>query len=175
MKINVLFDEITLKNRIHELGTQISDDYRNKKLLLICILKGGVVFMTDLMREITIPLETEFLRASSYKGQCSGKLEIQENSINKLDISDYHVIIVEDILDTGNTLFNISALLRAENPKSLKLCVLLDKPSRRESPISADYSGFEIPDRFVVGFGLDYDEKYRNLPYIGEMLPEENT
>lgn len=167
---DILIDEERLQARIKELGQQISTDYAGQKLLLLCILKGGVLFLTDLMRTLSIPHEIDFLAVSSY-----GK-EIRESTgvvriLKDLDepIEGIHVLIVEDIIDTGHTLTYITNILRARRPASLKICTLLDKTERRQVEIPVDYVGFPIPDKFVFGYGLDLDEKFRNLPYIAVM------
>lgn len=164
---DILIDEVQLQARIKELGQQISADYADQKLLLLCILKGGVLFLTDLMRSLSIPHEIDFLAVSSY-----GK-EVRESTgvvriLKDLDepIENLHVLIVEDIIDTGHTLTYITNILRARRPASLKICALLDKTERRQVEIPVDYVGFAIPDKFVFGYGLDLDEKLRNLPYI---------
>ena len=166
---NVLISEEEIKAKVHELGTKISKDYEGKKLLLVSILKGAFVFMADLMREITIPCEIDFMAVSSYKTSTisSGTVEIIKDL--KADISQYDVIIVEDILDTGRSLNVIKSMLMDRNPKSLKIYTLLDKPSRRVVDLKADYVCFTIPDEFVVGYGLDNAEKYRNLKYVGTL------
>ncbi len=163
-----LIDEEKLQIRIKELGAKISADYEGKNLLLLCILKGGILFLTDLMRHITIPHEIDFLAVSSY-----GK-EIRESTgvvriLKDLDepIDGRHVLIVEDIIDTGHTLDYIIRNLIAREPASLRICTLLDKAERREVNIPIDYTGFVIPNKFVFGYGLDLDEKFRNLPCIG--------
>lgn len=163
-----LIEEESLQARIKELGAQISADYRGKDLLLLCILKGGVLFLTDLMRHLTIPHEIDFLAVSSY-----GK-EVRESTgvvriLKDLDdpIDGRHVLIVEDIVDTGHTLDYITRNLGSRQPASLKICTLLDKVERRQVDIPVDYVGFAIPDKFVFGYGLDLDEKFRNLPFIG--------
>jgi hypoxanthine phosphoribosyltransferase len=157
-----------LQNRIKELGEQISIDYEGQDLLLLCILKGGVLFLTDLMRQISTPHEIDFMAVSSY-----GK-EIRDSTgivriLKDLDqpIEGRHVLIVEDIIDSGHTLDYITRNLIARQPASLKICTLLDKAERREVDIPIDYTGFVIPDKFVFGYGLDLDEKFRNLPFIG--------
>ena len=164
----VYYSEETLKNIVNRLGSQISEDYKDKNLLLVSVLKGSVVFMADLMRAITVPCAIDFMCVSSYanKTESSGVVKI----IKDLDINleGWDVLIVEDILDSGKTLSYIKKILLSRNPKSIRICTLLDKPERRVvDDIFADYSGAEVPDEFVVGYGLDYDEKYRNLPYIG--------
>ncbi len=167
---DTLITEETLQTRIKELGAELSKDYAEKDLLLLCILKGGILFLTDLMRQLTVPHEIDFLAVSSY-----GR-EIRESSgvvriVKDLDdpIEGRHVLIVEDIIDSGHTLDYITRNLITRNPASLKICTLLDKKERREVDIKVDYVGFEIQDRFVFGYGLDLDEKYRNLPFIAAM------
>jgi hypoxanthine phosphoribosyltransferase len=167
-----LIDEQTLQTRIKELGAQISADYHNQDLLLLCILKGSVMFLTDLMREITIPHEIDFLAVSSYGRQVresTGVVRI----VKDLDepINGRHVLIVEDIIDTGHTLDYIVRNLSTRGPASLKICTLLDKTERRQVDIPVDYTGFAIPDKFVFGYGLDLDEKFRELPFIGVVNP----
>jgi hypoxanthine phosphoribosyltransferase len=167
-----LIDEQKLQTRIEELGTQISKDYQNKDLLLLCILKGGVVFLTDLMRRITIPHEIDFMAVSSYgRGvrEATGVVRIEKDLDAPID--GRHVLIVEDIIDSGHTLDYITRNLVTRNPASLKICTLLDKVERREVEIPVDYVGFAIPDKFVFGYGLDVDEKYRELPFIGVVKP----
>lgn len=164
----VLLDEATLQQRIKELGQQISIDYADKDLLLLCILKGGVLFLTDLMRQITIPHEIDFLAISSYgRGARASKGVVR--ILKDLDepVENRNILIVEDIIDSGYTLNYINQLLTTRGPASIKICTLLDKPERREVEIPVDYVGFVIPDRYVFGYGLDLDEKFRNLPFIG--------
>ncbi|MBX3063047.1 MAG: hypoxanthine phosphoribosyltransferase [Anaerolineae bacterium] len=165
----ILIDEDQLRARVAALGAQISADYTGTRdLLLVCVLKGGVMFLTDLMKHITIPHAIEFMAVSSYG------VSVRESSgVAKIDldvrqpITDCHVIIVEDIIDSGTTLSYIRRLLETRAPASLKICTLLNKPSRRVTPVKVDYVGFEIADKFVFGYGLDLDEMYRNLPFIG--------
>ncbi len=165
----ILIDEATLQHRIAELGQQISQDYAGKPdLLLVCVLKGGVLFLTDLMRHITIPHHVDFMAVSSYGSearQSSGAVRIEMDL--HTDISNRNLLIVEDIIDSGHTLNYILRSLEARQPSSVKICTLLSKPERREVPIAVDYIGFEIPNKFVFGYGLDLDEYYRNLPFIG--------
>jgi len=163
----VLITSAQLDERIRQLGNQITQDYQGKKLLLISILKGSVVFLSDLMRKIKLPLEIDFMCISSYQNsmQSSGEVKILKDLSR--NIENYHVLIVEDILDTGITLSYLVPKLLDRRPESLKICTLLDKPSRRRVPVQADYVGFRIDDRFIVGYGLDYAENYRNLDYIG--------
>jgi hypoxanthine phosphoribosyltransferase len=154
-----------------ELGKKISEDYKGKNLLLVSVLKGSVVFMADLMRSITIPVNIDFMCVSSYGAgvKTSGVVKI----IKDLDIvlAGHDILIVEDILDSGMTLNYLREILKKRNPQSIRIATLLDKPERRQVPIKPDYSCFNVPDEFVVGYGLDYDEKYRNLPYIGVLKP----
>ena len=162
-----LINEKTLKRRIKELGKQISRDYANEDLLLICILRGGIVFMVDLMRHITVPHAVDCMALTSYgvgaresSGNIRMSLDLQTNIENK------NVLLVEDIVDSGHTLTHVLEMLRTRHPKSLKVCALLDKEERREIPVPIDYRGFSIPNKFVFGYGLDLDEYYRNLPFI---------
>lgn len=163
----VLYSEEELKNICKRLGEQISEDYKDKNLLLVSVLKGSVIFMGDLMRSITVPCRIDFMAVSSYgSGTVStGRVKIKKDL--DIDISGYDLLVVEDILDSGITLDNLRRILMLRNPKSIKICTLLDKPERRKADIKADYVGTIVPDEFVVGYGLDYDEKYRNLPFIG--------
>lgn len=168
----IMLSETELHEKVVELGGKISRDYADKNLLLVSVLKGSVIFMADLMRAITIPATVDFMSVSSYGSgtKTSGVVKI----VKDLDIplEGYDLLIVEDILDSGKTLEYIIELLEARNPRSIKICTLLDKPERRQVNITASYSGFVIPDEFVVGYGLDYAEKYRNLPFIGVLKPE---
>ena len=169
----VLVSEEQLKAKVAELGAQISRDYAGKNLVLVSILKGSVVFMADLMRAVSIPCNIDFMVVSSYGGSntiTSGLVKIIKDLDG--DLSGKDVLIVEDILDTGVTLSNLVPMLKMRNPNSVKICTILDKPSRRKANIQPDYEGFQVPDEFVVGYGLDYDEKYRNLPYVGVLKPE---
>lgn len=168
----VLLSEEQLSEITKKLGAQISRDYEGKNLLLVGILKGSVVFMGDLMREITVPCRIDFMAASSYgAGTVSaGTVQIKKELDTK-DITGMDLLLVEDILDTGNTLSCVKEILAARNPASIKICTLLDKPERRTANLEADYAGAEIPDAFVVGYGLDYNEQYRTLPYVGILKP----
>ena len=163
----VLLSEGQISARIAELGEQISRDYQGKNLLMISVLKGSVVFMSDLMRAVSVPMEIDFMSVSSYGAgvKTSGVVKI----LKDLDrpIAGYDLLIVEDILDSGLTLSYLSELLRSRQPKSMKLVTLLDKPERRKVEVQAHYVGFTIPDVFVVGYGLDFNERYRNLPFVG--------
>ncbi len=165
----VLLDEATIQRRIAEMGAQISNDYAAEdRLMLICILKGGVMFLTDLMRRITVPHEIDFLSVSSYgRGSRSSTGNVRIDMDLREEVTGKHLLIVEDIIDSGHTLRFVMDVLLARKPASVKLCTLLDKPSRRTVPITIDYTGFVIEDKFVFGYGLDLDEKYRNLPFVG--------
>ena len=166
-KIRELISEADVAKKIAEMGAQISKDYEGESVYLLCILKGGVFFTTELAKHITIPVTIDFMSVSSYGGgtTSSGIVRI----VKDLDtpIEGRNVLIAEDIIDTGRTLAYLMEHLKQRKPKSLKLCTLLDKPDRRVSDVKVDYTGFEIPDEFVVGYGLDYDQRYRNLPYVG--------
>jgi hypoxanthine phosphoribosyltransferase len=165
-----LVDEITLQNRIKELGVEISRDYAdsNNALLLICILRGGVPFLVDLMRHITVPHMLDFMAISSYgKGARESSGNVRLTMDLQTNIHDKHVLLVEDIIDSGHTIASVLELLETRQPKSLKVCVLLDKEERREANVPVNYRGFSIPNKFVFGYGLDLDEYYRNLPFVG--------
>ena len=165
--------EEQLKAKVNELGAQITKDYEGRDLLLVSILKGSVVFMADLMRAIRMPCGIDFMVVSSYGGAnttSTGLVKIVKDLDQ--DLSGKDLLIVEDILDTGITLSHLVPMLKLRNPASVRLCTILSKPSRRKADIEPDYLGFEVPDEFVVGYGLDYDEKYRNLPYVGVLKPE---
>ncbi|MBQ7015309.1 MAG: hypoxanthine phosphoribosyltransferase [Clostridia bacterium] len=174
-KISVYISEEDTRKKIKELGKKITEDYKNVegKLLLVSILKGAVVFMTDLMREIDLPLSIDFMIVSSYGSGTVSRGNVKIIKDLDINISDYNILIVEDILDSGYTLSKIIEMLKTRNPKSLKLCSFLNKPDRRVANVELDYCGFVIPDEFIVGYGLDYDEKYRNLPYVGILHFEE--
>ncbi|MBF8983540.1 hypoxanthine phosphoribosyltransferase [Lutibacter sp. B2] len=163
----ILFSQDDLDNKVKELGEKISKDYKDKELVLIGVLKGASVFMSDLMRSIDIPISIDFMAVSSYglSTTSSGVVKILKDLDHSIE--DKHVIIVEDIIDTGLTLHYICENLKSRKPKSLKICTLLDKPERRKVEMTVDYKGFDIPDEFIVGYGIDYAEKYRNLPYVG--------
>jgi hypoxanthine phosphoribosyltransferase len=166
--LEVLIPADALQKRIAELGVEISRDYAGEELLLVCILKGGVMFLSDLIRHITVPVAMDFMAVSSYgvgARQSSGQVRI-EMDLN-IPLNDRHVILVEDIVDTGHTIAAVLELLQTRSPKSLKVCSLLDKAERREVVVPIHYRGFEIPNKFVFGYGLDLDEHWRNLPFIG--------
>lgn len=168
----VLFTEEEIARKVVELGTQLSAEYKDLHPLCICVLKGAVPFMADLVRRIDLPLETDYMAVSSYGNsrQSSGVVRIIKDL--EASIEGRHVLIVEDIIDTGLTLSYLAEMLRKRNAASVKIVTLLDKPERRAANLKPDYAGFVIPDAFVVGYGLDYAERYRNLPYIG-ILKEE--
>lgn len=165
--IKELFSEEAIDARIRELGAQISRDYAGKELHLICVLKGSCFFTCELAKRITVPVYLDFMSVSSYGSETtsSGVVKIVKDLDSPLKGKD--VIVVEDIVDTGHTLSYLMGMLKGREPASLRLCTLLDKPERRVAEVFVDYIGFAIPDKFIVGYGLDYDQKYRNLPYIG--------
>lgn len=168
----VLLTEEQIQQRIRELAEQISADYKGKDLLLVCILKGGVLFLTDLMRQLDIPHAIDFMAISSYGAgtESSGVVRILMDL--NTSIEGKNVLIVEDIVDTGHTLDYILRNLSTRRPASLKVCALLNKPSRRQVDVPIHYVGFDIPNKFVIGYGLDFGEKYRNLPFVGVLKPE---
>ena len=168
-EIQVRISEEELIAKIKEIAQQINEDYVGKKVHLVCILSGSVFFTCERAKYITVPVTMDFMRVSSYgEGMDStGTISIDQDL--NMSIEGRHVLVVEDIVDSGRTLALLSNILKKRDPASLRLCSLLDKPSRRVTPVSIDYLGFEIEDYFVVGFGLDYAQKYRNLPYIGEL------
>lgn len=163
----VLISEDELRTIVSEMGKKISEDYKDKDLLLVSVLKGSVVFMADLMRAVTIPCNIDFMAVSSYGSgtKSTGVVKIIKDLDR--DIEGKDLLIVEDILDSGNTLYYLKEILAARKPRSIKICTLVDKPERREADIVADYVGESVPNEFIVGYGLDYDEYYRNLPFIG--------
>ncbi|GED72017.1 hypoxanthine-guanine phosphoribosyltransferase [Brevibacillus reuszeri] len=171
----ILLSEKEIADKVQELGKMLAAEYRDKNPLVICVLKGAVVFMADLIRHMDIPCEMDFMAVSSYGSgtESSGQVKI----LKDLDASvqNRHVLVVEDIMDSGLTLSRLLELLRHREAASVKVVTLLNKPERRKVDLSPDYSGYDIPDEFVVGYGLDYSEKYRNLPYIGVLKPEVYT
>jgi hypoxanthine phosphoribosyltransferase len=168
----ILIGTEELQAKVAELGRQISEDYRGRTPLLICLLRGAVVFLSDLIRAVDIPLEMDFMAISSYGDSTASSGVVRLMMDLKSNITGRNVLIVEDIVDTGRTLAYILDNLRTRRPADVKVCALLSKPSRREVQVELDYLGFEIPDKFVVGYGLDYAENYRNLPFIGVLKPE---
>lgn len=169
--LKVLISEEEIKEKVQEMGRQISEDYKGKDLLMVSVLKGSVMIMADLMRAITIPARIDFMSVSSYG---NGTVHTTLKILKDLDIplEGYDLLIVEDILDSGRTLYTLREMLKQRHPKSIRIATLLDKPERRAVDIQPDYFCFNVPDEFVVGYGLDYAEKYRNLPYIGILKPE---
>lgn len=170
----ILISEETIEGTVKRIAAQIDEDYKNsgKKLLLLCILKGSVVFMGDLMKHITLSVEIDFMKVSSYGGgtKSTGNINILLDLYRK-DMNQTDVLIIEDIIDSGRTLSYLVEYLRLKGAHSVRTCTLLDKPSRREVDFTPDYVGFEVPDEFVVGYGLDYSEQYRALPYVGVLKP----
>lgn len=171
--ISVMIPEEDISARIRELGEQITRDYEGREVHLVCVLRGGCFFMCELAKRIDVPVTLDFMSVSSYGmgTQSSGVVKI----VKDLDdsVEGRHVIVIEDIVDSGRTLSYLLEMLKERGAKSVKLCTLLDKPSRRAVDVNVDYTGFEIPDEFVVGYGLDYAQKYRNLPYIGVVHPQQ--
>ena len=165
--IHEMFSEEQVQNKIVEIAEKLNKEYAGQSLHLICILKGSIFFFTELAKHLTIPVTMDFMVVSSYGNgtSSSGNLEIRKDL--EEPIEGLHCLIVEDIIDSGNTLYYLIDVLKKRNPASMRLCTLLDKPDRRVKDVKVDYCGFEIPDEFVVGYGLDYAQKYRNLPYIG--------
>lgn len=170
----ILFDEQALNKRVTELAEQISIDYQQmgaEELVVAGILRGSVIFLSDLVRKLDLRVDIDFMVCRSYSGtSSSGEVQIIKDLTHP--IKGRHLLIVEDIVDTGRTLHHLRGLLGSREPASLKICTLLDKPSRRETPVKVDYIGFQIPDKFVIGYGLDYDDSYRHLPYVGVLKPE---
>lgn len=169
----ILLNEKDIEKIVADLAHNINDDFKNQEIILVGLLKGSVVFISDLLRKITLPCEIDFMAASSYGSGTTSSGDVKITKDLTLDIKNKNVIIVEDIIDSGNTLSRVLRILKEREPKNLKLCSFLSKPDRREvNDIKIDYLGEEIPDEFVVGYGLDFDEKYRNLPYIGILKRE---
>ena len=167
----ILYTEEELRQRVRELGCQITADYAGRVPMLISVLRGSYIFMADLARSINLDVTVDFMSVSSYGAGTvsSGQVEIKKDLSDSIEGKD--LILVEDILDSGNTLYYLLDVLRARKPASIRICALMDKPERRTKPIKADYVGFTIPDAFIVGYGLDFAEKYRNLPYVGVLKP----
>lgn len=168
----VLCTEQQLQEKIAELGAAITKDYQGKDLLMVSILKGSVMVMADLMRAVDLPMQIDFMNVSSYGAGTETKGSVKILKDLDVDIKGKNLLIVEDILDSGVTLYNLMNMLQQRNPASIEICALFSKPSRRKVDVKAKYIGYEIPDAFIVGYGLDYDEKFRNLPYVG-ILKEE--
>jgi hypoxanthine phosphoribosyltransferase len=169
--LNIIIDEDKLQNKIKELAEQISQDYKDKNLLLICVMNGSVFLSVDLIKQLTVKADLDFISVASYtKTESSGSVTLHRDI--STDISDKDVLIIEDILDSGRTFSFLIEHFKNKNPKSLKAFSLLDKPDRRVKDVSLDYVGFVIPDIFIVGYGMDYEQRYRQLPFIGELKPE---
>ena len=168
----ILFSEDQLQARVREIAQEIERDYAGKEIMLISVLRGSFIFMADLCRALDLPCTLDFMSVSSYGKGTTSSGQVQITKDLSEDISGRHIIVVEDILDSGNTLSYLLKILQHRHPASVRLCTLLDKPERRVKPVEVHYCGFTIPDAFVVGYGLDYAEKYRNLPYIGILKPE---
>ena len=171
--VDILISEENVDKKIEEIGKKISEEYQGKSVHLICVLKGGAFFMCELAKRITVPVSMDFMAVSSYGSgtESSGHLKMIKDLDESIEGKD--VLIVEDIIDSGRTLDKLVTLLKTRGPKSIKVCTLLDKPDRRVVDVNVDYTCFNIPDEFVVGYGLDYDQKYRNLPFIGVVRFEE--
>ena len=170
--IRVMLSEEEVNERIRVIGEQISKDYEGKEIHMICVLKGGVFFMCELAKRISVPVSLDFMAVSSYGGdtKSSGVVKIVKDLDESIQGKD--VLVVEDIVDSGRTLSSLMEILSTRRPKSIEICTLFDKPERREADVYAKYIGAQVPDAFIVGYGLDYDEKYRNLPYVGILKPE---
>lgn len=166
-KISVYLTEEEVNKRIAEIGAELTERFKGESVYLICILRGSIFFTTELAKRIDLPMEIDFMTVSSYGAETvsSGVINIKQDLQG--DIEGKNVIVVEDIIDSGNTLSRLLQLFKSRNPKTLTLCTLLDKPARRQTQVHVDYTGFEVPDKFIVGYGLDWDQRYRNLPYIG--------
>lgn len=174
-KIDVLIDEETLEKRVRELGQSIEEEYKDAgEIILVGLLRGSAVFMADLARHINLDARFDFMVVSSYGNSMESSRDVQIKKDLEEEIRGRHVIIVEDIIDTGYTLEKVRDFLNLREPASLKICTLLDKPERREVTVPIDYVGFKIPDVFVIGYGIDYAQRHRNLPYLGKVIPLEN-
>ncbi len=168
---SILFSEEDLSAIVTRLAAQITEDYKGKNLLLLSVLKGSILFMSDLMREIDLPVRLEFMSVSSYGTGVTSSGVVRVINDLQIDVSGYHILIVEDILDSGKTLSHLISHIGAKGAESVEVCTLFDKPERREAPVYPKYIGSEIPNAFIVGYGLDYSEIYRNLPYVGILKP----
>ncbi|MFI3253041.1 MAG: hypoxanthine phosphoribosyltransferase [Eubacteriales bacterium] len=168
----VLYDKATIAQRVAELGAVISRDYQGKEVVLVAVLRGSFVFLADLCRHVDLDCTVEFMSVSSYGSGTSSTGQVQITKDLSCDISGKHILLIEDIMDSGNTLSYLFNMLKQREPASLQLCALLDNPARRQQNVEVSYCGFQIPNAFVVGYGLDYAQRYRNLPYIGILKPE---
>lgn len=171
-RIDVLISRDEIEKKVKELGAKITDDYKGKELIIIGLLRGSVIFMSDLIREINLPLKVDFMTVSSYGNEKYSSKEVKIIQDLSENIMGKNVIVVEDIIDSGLTLNKVLEILKIREPKSLKLAAFLNKPTRREIEVKVDYIGYNIPDEFVVGYGLDYAQMYRNLPYVGILKGE---
>ena len=171
----ILVKREDIQKAVAQLGREITHDYQGRDLVMVCILKGASVFFSDLIREVDLPVTLDFMALSSYRNSTKSSGVVQITRDLQRDISGRDIIIVEDILDSGNTLYFLTEYLKTKGAASVTIATLLDKPARREKPITADYAGFDVPDEFVVGYGLDYCQQYRNMPYIGVLKPEVYT
>ena len=165
--VSVLISEEEVNARIAEMGAEITERFKGESVYLICILRGSIFFTTELAKRIDLPMEIDFMTVSSYGAETvsSGVINIKQDLAGTIE--GKNVIVVEDIIDSGNTLSRLLQLFKSRNPKTLTLCTLLDKPARRETEVPVDYTGFVVPDKFIVGYGLDWDQRFRNLPYVG--------
>jgi len=168
----ILISEEEIRAKVADIGRRISNDYAGKEVLMIGILKGAMIFLADLVREITVPVQYDFMAVSSYGASSKSSGEVRILKDLEYGVEGRHIIVVEDIVDTGLTLNYLAENLKSRDPASVKICTLLDKPSRRIEPVEIDYNGFVIPDEFVVGYGLDYSDRYRNFPYIMVLSPK---
>ena len=168
----VLFDEPAIHRRLDQIAAQISKDYRGRELIVIAVLNGSLIFIADLLRRIPLPLKLDCLSVASYHGKAKTSQEVIFKQIGLPDVADRNILLLDDILDSGHTLAAIREKLKTANPRSIRICVLLSKKKERSRQVDADYVGFEIEDEFVVGYGLDFMEQYRNLPYIGVLRRE---
>jgi len=173
--LEVLISEEKIGQRVREIGEQISRDYRSERIVIVGVLKGCFIFLSDLIRQVSVPHEVDFIAVSSYGNSTESSGVVRLLKDLETDIHGRHVLLVEDIVDTGSSLAYIRENLETRNPASLRICALLDKRERREREVSVDYVGFEIPNRFVVGYGLDYAERYRDLPYVAVLTEEEHA
>jgi len=169
MDIEKMISKEEIEERIINLSYELNEYYKNEEVVIICILKGALIFTADLVRHLKMPLSIEFLKASSYRDKTYSDGIVEVKSDIKQSLNGKNILVIDDIIDTGYTLEKVINILKQDNPKSIKLCTLFNKQERREVSISADFYGFDIPNEFIIGYGLDYDEKYRNLPYIGKV------
>ena len=169
MNIEIMYNEEEINKRIIELSKKLNNYYKGESIIIMCILKGSFIFVSDLVRKLDMPLKIDFLKASSYRDKTYSEGEVDIEDDIRLDLSNQNVLIVDDIIDSGYTLEKIVTLIKNKSPKSVKLCTLFNKEERREANIESDFYGFDIPNEFIIGYGLDNNEEYRNLPYIGKV------